>query len=108
MKQFRTNERLWLIFSVCLFVAFGFVDITGGMSKGPVGLWYTISDFHTHMSWKDHSRAEIILPIFALAVMCAIPAILFGWVLQALVGVVRDRRTQSGYSSPLSCPRAVG
>jgi len=85
MRQFKTNDRQWLIISCGLFIAFGFVDTTQGMGKDAIRLSELVAMLFT----GNYPLSVMAFPIAMLALMGAVPSVVFGWVLQAIIGVLR-------------------
>jgi hypothetical protein len=92
-SQFRTNRRLWAVAAVCWFVALGFFELTGGYSKADTSLW---GDNLRVLLTRDYLCPSFDL-LFALGmqvVMCAVPALVLGWVTQAVVVIIRSPKVR--------------
>ena len=85
MVKLHTNNRLWAITSVCVFVALGFVNPVAGVAKGDLSLWAYVSDVVTGNFADVTSGVQAIV---FLSLLLAVPAVLVGWVLQALIVLV--------------------
>jgi hypothetical protein len=88
MSQRRTDRRLWLLVSVCLFIALGFVNpLAGATTKSDHSLWAKIGD----MANGNLVVIRDMLPgVVCYTFINAIAAALLGWVVQALVVVLRS------------------
>jgi hypothetical protein len=89
-QPFRTDYRLWILAAGCVFVALGFVDPVAGAAKGD-NSWWAYVGFLLRGDYSC-STGEIIGAITFRGALQAVPSVLVGWVLQALVVV--------GWSSP--------
>ena len=87
-QTYKTDRRLWLIASCCVFVALAFADPFGGVTKQNASLashtWYLMrGDFV--------APAEgVRIAVFMSAILTA-PAVVLGWVVQALVVALRSK-----------------
>lgn len=83
---YHTNYWIWKMASGGIFVALGFVDPLAEAWKGDNSLWHWVSI----LVRGDYicSPATILTPIAFLALFLAVPSILTGWVVQALVVVL--------------------
>jgi hypothetical protein len=90
---YRTDYRLWLVVGGGLFVALGLFDPSGGRGKGDGSLWSIVAVF---VSGEYHCPMfDMLAPIALFSAMLAAPAALVGWAVQAVVVVIRSRRTAS-------------
>ena len=84
-RQLQTHRRLWAVVALVLFVVLGCVNWVPE-SKGSVPYWVVWLIF---LSGEYHcSTADIVMPLVLLTAMLATPAIAFGWVIQAIAGVL--------------------
>jgi uncharacterized membrane protein len=82
---FRTNRKVWMFFTCGVFVGLGFVDLLAGATfKGSASLWNNVGD----LGRGDSAVALLVVAI--RATLLAVPAILLGWLLQALAVVARS------------------
>jgi hypothetical protein len=88
-RRYHTDFRLWALASAGLFVAFGFVDPLGGVSKGSNSLWGAVRDL---FRWGyAGSPGDVLAGLVGLAMLPAMPAVALGWVVQAFVVIARRR-----------------
>jgi hypothetical protein len=93
LKHFKTERGLWLKISLLLFTALWFVPMVGGKGAGsmpPVALLIGLIGEVLFHPTQVNEDGFIFIGLFT--VFFALPAIALGWVLQALVVVVRDGR----------------
>lgn len=84
LGPFRTNYRVWVFAAGCLLMALGFVDpVAGATWKGDNSFWSHVGILLS----RDYicSTADLLAVIMFRALMLAVPAVVFGWVLQAFV-----------------------
>ena len=88
-RQFRTNYPLWILATGCVFGALGFVDPTGGLAKGKYSFWDYIQDLVT----GDYAggSADLFMKVMFCGLFLIGLAALVGWLLQALVVVIRAK-----------------
>jgi hypothetical protein len=86
--EYHTSHSLWLIVSVVLFVVAGFVHLSGE-TKGDNRYWPLIARLCT----GDYtlSTGEYVFTMALYTLFLAVPSIIFGWVFQAVLGVVWPR-----------------
>ena len=83
-ERHTTNKRLWAAISVVLFVLPWFLLRSGkGDEMRPAELWVEFFRY-------PESAWEILWGILGLSLIFAIPAVLIGWVLQAMIVIIRD------------------
>src|SRR4051794_13984009 len=82
--QFHTNYLLWLLAAGCVFIGLGFVDPFGGYDKADNSLWAVVAVI---MSGDCSGTAECVRILLILAGLLVAPAVLLGWVTQALLVV---------------------
>jgi hypothetical protein len=86
-RSIPTCRRLWAAFSVAAFVLLGFVDIWG-TTKTHGAYWsYLANDLADWQWW------EVPFVFIQFTLLIAIPAIVIGWVIQALVMTIRSEAT---------------
>jgi hypothetical protein len=86
-KRFPTNYRLWLIISACIFIVLGFVDLLAGANwKADYSLWADFNRF-VQGAYSCDTGDMLVILIFR-GFLQAIPSIIIGWALQALIVVV--------------------
>jgi hypothetical protein len=90
-----TSRRLWAAFSVAAFVLLGFVDIWG-TTKTHGAYWPYLAHDLTRWEWW-----RVPLVFGYLTMLIAVPAIVIGWVLQA---VVVTARSEMVHRSPKQSP----
>jgi hypothetical protein len=90
LRKHRTDVRLWGAIAVVLFVLGGFVNPCP-MSKASDSLWGLLGI----LIRGDYvcSSGELVFATLLYAVLMSIPALVFGWLLQALwlvaVGILK-------------------
>ncbi len=85
LQRFKTNPRLWLVFSLTLFLVPWFIPMLGKYSKTPP-LWYPVSIFGSGDTiWALKGTGTLVL-------LFGVPAVLVGWVLQCIVTMFRRRK----------------
>lgn len=90
-REFRTDCRLCLACSVLTFVLLGFIQVQGKAVEGKVGPTQLWGVLYTAFAHYEHVDA---VPIAALAVVfVAVPAVILGWVAQAIVVVIHPALT---------------
>ena len=92
--RYRTDYHLWLGVAACVFVALGFFDPSGGMSKGSSSLWATVAVLVTH--YDRINTSEMLAAVACYSALLAGAAALVGWAVQAVMVVARSRRTVNG------------
>ncbi len=88
-RRMKTDNRLWLVFSVLAFVLIGFLSPWTErieVKNGPGSLWGML--FTGPRGWKVLEFAPIIIVYAGILVL---PAMAFGWVAQAIVVVLKAR-----------------
>jgi hypothetical protein len=97
--MFRTNNRLWLLASICLFVALGFVDPMAGAVHYDTSLWGIVGGLLRH---PTDITLDILVALLIVALLRLVPAVIFGWVMQALIVIawssIRHRAPEKGDS----------
>jgi hypothetical protein len=85
-KSFRTSWLLWFLMALLVFVPLGFVYFPG---TDDTRFWARLYTFCK----GDYSirSADYLQMLAVLAVVLLIPAILLGWVLQAVIVIARDQ-----------------
>jgi hypothetical protein len=84
-KRFKTDKRIWLCISLLLFAIPWFIqEPLGKTNLMPVVIFFKDPD-GAGVGWR-------LLFIFVWTFFCGIPATLIGWVAQAILVFVRDRR----------------
>jgi hypothetical protein len=84
LGPFRTNYRVWVFAASCLFMALGFVDpVAGATWKGDNSFWSHVGILLRRVYFC--STADLVDGIMLQALLQAVPAVVFGWVLQAFV-----------------------
>jgi hypothetical protein len=79
---------MWAIATVCIFIAFGFVDVAAGaVWKGPNDLWSHVGILVS----GDYicSANEILCAVLFQAASLIVPAVIAGWLAQAFIVVAR-------------------
>jgi hypothetical protein len=91
--RFQTNWSLWSVFSAAGFIALSFVNPIADVAKGNHTLWAYIVRFMT----GDYacSTSAILAPILMRSAFQFAAAALLGWVLQAVIVVLRDSRNSA-------------
>jgi hypothetical protein len=88
LKRYKTNWRLWLCLSLALFAIPWFFPMMLGKTMGtPIAYSLTDPD-----GWGVQSQ---MLVVVVMAFWFGLPAVLVGWVLQAVIVSIRDRKRQS-------------
>ena|SRR5215469_285961 len=89
LKRFKTDWRIWLCISLLLFAIPWFIqEPLGKANLMPVALFFNGPETG---SWSDPDEAGWRLFFIAFwTVCCGIPAVLVGWVMQAIAVSVRD------------------
>jgi hypothetical protein len=85
-KPLRTGYRLWTLAAISTFVALGFVDMGKGGESGDglASLWSSVGRVLT--LWWIGYKVELGLDLIICQVLFwTVPAVLVGWVLQALM-----------------------
>jgi len=87
MKHFKTERRLWFWISLGMFVVPWFVPIgwVKGSSVVPCYFWWILFAYPSH-------AVETLCGLGLISLMFGIPAIAFGWIAQAVVVIIRQRR----------------
>jgi hypothetical protein len=80
-KSWKTEYRLWAMFAAMIFVLLAFVDPLGGMDKGEHGV---VAYGRLLLEGKYNNQA-LITAIVILSILQAIPALLVGWIIQAII-----------------------
>lgn len=96
-RPLRTDRRLWLVCNVLVFVLLGFVHFyPEGVKTGPSSMWSWIGRaIQTAAEPDGWAFLPVFVPILAMyAIVLVVPAVMFGWVAQAVIVVVRDGRRQ--------------
>ncbi len=88
LQRFRTNRRLWVVFSLILFLVPWFIPMIGKYSEAPP-LLYPVSIF------LEGDRTWALKNTGLLVMLFGVPALLVGWVLQCLVTIFRRRKEKS-------------
>jgi hypothetical protein len=92
-RSFKTNVRIWIIFSLVVFAVLGCFDPLGGSSfkVGSAGFWSWVIDL-----LKEEKRYEAWLKtptVLVWVVPTSLVAMAIGWVLQAIfVAILRTAR----------------
>jgi MFS superfamily sulfate permease-like transporter len=95
--RLRTDHRLWAIVALGLFVALGFVDpLAGATWKGEHSFWYLVGTVVLG-EWTSGLSGALLLLLFYAGLLC-VPSVLLGWVVQAVVVLIRA--TASGAIVP--------
>jgi hypothetical protein len=89
--RYRTDSRLWLVVGVGVFVALGFFDPSGGYGKLDGSLWATVAVIVA--AYDRINVSGLLVPVAFYAAVLAGAAALVGWAVQAVVVVIRVRRT---------------
>jgi hypothetical protein len=89
---YRTSLRIWTVASVVLFVALGFFDPWKGAAKGENDWWSLVSKLPT---FNRTQLDEILPPLLLYTLVLGFAALVFGWVLQALIAIAGNRSTKS-------------
>jgi hypothetical protein len=100
-RRMRTDRSLWLILSVLAFIAFGFVSFhsEGVEAKiGPSSFWGNIAStsFWGKITQPPFWDGQLPLILAFYAIIVAIPALVFGWVAQAVVVAIRTTLARDG------------
>ena len=87
-QVYKTDRRLWLLASCCVFAILAFIDPFGGLTKQNASL-----ASHTwHLVRGDFvAPAEGVRIVAFMSAVLAVPATILGWVVQALVVTLRSR-----------------
>jgi hypothetical protein len=96
---YHTSRRGWAVAAGCVFVILSFVDPVVGVAKGDNTLW---TYFRVLLSGQYAcSTTDAVSVVLMRAVFQLVPAMILGWVIQALFLVVKksSRRT-----TPAECP----
>jgi hypothetical protein len=80
-KPLRTSYPLWALAAIILFIALGFVDPVAGAAKGDNSLWSYVG----HLCDGGYNTEALLTAAAYRAVLQTVPAVLLGWVLQALL-----------------------
>jgi hypothetical protein len=95
--RLRTDHRLWAVAALDLFVALGFVDpLTGATWKGEHSFWYLVGTV-VRGEWASGLSGALLSLLFYAGLLC-VPSVLLGWVVQAVVVLVRT--TARGAAAP--------
>ncbi len=78
LTRFKTNRRLWLIFSTVLFLVPWFTPLIGKMGESPP-LVYPFEIF------AQSDKLSALKATGALVLLFGVPALLVGWALQCTV-----------------------
>jgi hypothetical protein len=115
-EPLQTNNRLWVLGAVSVFVALGFVDhLAGATWKGDNSLWHYFGLLFEEQ--EGHNTEGLLFVILFSSLLRAVPAVLVGWVLQALVVAIWssvraalllwfERNDQALESPPNAAPRS--
>lgn len=89
LKRFETDWRLWLWFSLVLFLLPWFVPFGDLKGSGylPVTCWWILFAYPSHL-------VETLTFIAFFILLFGIPAICIGWVLQCVFVMIRVGRRQ--------------
>jgi hypothetical protein len=81
----RTNTWLWAAFSLAFFMIGGFIELAPGV-KEPTSLWAAVEE----LLRGDYycTTSEMVGKIAVHALIRALPALLLGWAVHALLLVV--------------------
>ena len=89
--HFKTNRRLWIIFSSVLFVVPWFVPLIGKQEDTPLTVYPLLV-------WTGPSRADAFAVTLILAVFLGAIASVIGWVLQCVVVMFTQREEKPDQS----------
>ena|SRR6266568_3846069 len=97
--RWKTDRWLWAIAAAGLFIALGFVDPLAGKTKGEHDLWsyFALLD-------GEHDTAGVLVVIMVRSLFQAVPALLLGWLIQA-VAVVCGLRLSGGWKNSAGAPK---
>lgn len=88
-----TDRRLWFAFAVIAFILLGFVHLhTENVEHkiGPTSFWKIVVLTPTCSTFEEFGFALSLMAVYGS--LTAIPAMVFGWVAQAIVVTVRSGR----------------
>jgi hypothetical protein len=89
VKRFRTERRLWLVVSLAAYIGLGFVDFEDDDRTVEHTLWGAV-----RMLVTQKVDPEYVLPaIFGYGTMFLVPAVILGWLIQALTVMLRSTPT---------------
>jgi hypothetical protein len=91
-KSIRTDYRMWAIFATVILVVLGNWNWLPENVKSAVTYWQQWAIFLSG-DYGGHS-GDFLFALLFIGLIWAIPAIIFGWVAQAVVGVLRTLRAR--------------
>jgi hypothetical protein len=82
-QKFRSDWRLWWAASLVLFILGGFVNLLPDSIKGSDHFWGHVN----RLLYGGHlyNTQELTTTVVFLGMLLAVPALLLGWLLQALL-----------------------
>ena len=89
----RTDNRLWFAFAAIVFVLLGFVHLhTENVEHkiGPTSFWKIVALTPSCTTFEQFGFALSLMAVYGS--LTAVPAMVFGWVAQAIVVAVRSGR----------------
>jgi hypothetical protein len=92
-SAYRTNHLGWVLASACVFAALSFIDLFAGVAKGDCSLWGQLAVLFRGEYICD--TTEVLGGVVLWTAILAVPAVLIGWLIQAVI-VVAQARTSSG------------
>jgi hypothetical protein len=88
-KQFPTDLRLWFWITLVLYILTWFVPFWYDFGKDAVGIFISLS---TDRLRFDTNTYGALMGIFSFQLWFSLPAVVFGWILQCVIVMVRAAR----------------
>ena len=84
-RRWQTDGKLWALAAWAAFVPLVFWDVRGDDGKGAWSLWE-----YVRLLWEGgYGNGELFTALLMQSVILAVPAVIIGWVVQALIVIIR-------------------